>query len=508
MKKIIFIFIIVSSFSCSDDFLQRGSLTQLAESNFWKTEKDITLGLNGVYDVLQDRVLYSGNLNASAGLPQYDALADDMYNNYKYEGPGNFMIGSADPTLGMFNFLWTANYKGIGRANAAIENIEKNTTIVEQKKNEYLGQAKFLRGLFYFNLAVYFEDAPLITKVQSLSEAYVPKNTYQELTAQIISDLQFAISSLPNTYPATSQGYATKGAALALLARVQLYNKNYQAVVDLTGQMTSLGYDLNASYAQLFTEAGESSKEIVFAVKFFQDQSNNGETFSATFEGIPRVNMQPMPNLVNDYYCIDGLPITKSPLYSAANRNANRDQRLTASVYFKNDIFLLHLNRAFTGNTATTFGQKKYVRNTTSATGIGVGAAGGQDFYILRYADVLLMRAEALTELNQFTEVYSLVNRVRARSKMPTVESVEGTNLAKDKLLDVVRHERRVEMAMEGHRFIDVKRWGIVEQAYNRAIADKVSGFLPIYRGKKSEVFAIPQNEIDANKSLVQNPNW
>ena len=512
MKNIILILliIIVSLSSCSDDFLDRGSLTQLAAGNFWQNEKDAQLGVNGIYDALQARILYSGNLNAVAGLQQYDSFADNTFNNYKYEGPGNFVEARLDPSAPFFLNFWTANYAGIGRANTAIENIVKipSQNISDASRNNLLGQAYFLRGLFYMNLAIYFEDVPLILKVQTLDEAYVPKNNYEELKQAIIEDLNKAIEGLPATLPASQLGYATKGAALSLLARFYLYNKDYNKVVELTSQVLGLGYTLHPDYTQLFTEAGETSKEIIFSIRFIQDVSNNGELFSATFEGIPRVNEQPMPNLIDDYYCTDGLPINQSPLYNPQNRKLNRDPRLAASIYFQGDIFLIHLNRAFQGNTATRYGRKKFTRNNLAPTGIGVFAAGGQDFYLIRYADVLLMRAEALVELNQLAEVPNLVNQVRVRAKMPTVQSVEGTNLSQMQLRNIVRHERRIELVFEGLRFFDVKRWGEVEAAYKRAIADPVAPYNPIYSGRKSEVFPIPQSELDANKSLVQNPIW
>lgn len=510
MKKLISIFFLLGLMSCSEDFLERGSLTQLGESNFWQTEQDAILGINGIYDVLQDRVLYSGNLNAVAGIPQHDALADDVFNNYKYEGPGDFVEGRANPATGFFSSFWTSNYRGIARANSAIDKISQMTTIADAKKNELIGQARFLRALFYFNLAVYFEDAPLITQPQLLADAYVSKNTFAEISAQIIQDLEFASGVLPTRYPADQFGYATKGAALGLLARFQLYNKNYQKVADLTAEIMTLGYGLFNNYTNLFTPAGELTNEIVFSVRFAQNAAfNNGETFSATFEGIPRVNMQPMANLVRDYYFTNGQPFsTTSPLYSAANPKLNRDPRLAASIYFRNDIFLVHLNRAFNGNTATTYGQKKYIRNNISADGIGVGSPGGQDFYVIRYADVLLMRAEALTELNQLTEVYTLVNQVRARVTMPTIQNAEGAGRTQAQLRDIIRHERRVEFAFEGLRFFDVKRWGQVQQAYQRADADPVAPYNPVYRGRRSEVFPIPQSELDANKNLTQHPDW
>lgn len=510
MKKILIIILLFSITSCKDDFLDRTSLTQLADGNFWLNESDAQLGLNSVYDALQDRVLYSGNLNTTLGMPNHDGLTDNIFNNYKFEGGGDFMEARLNPASTLFNAYWTAVYRGIFRANTAIENISKmpDANISANARKSLLGQAYFLRALFYTNIAIYFEDAPLILKPQLLSEAYVPKNTYNEIKNAIIADLEKAVDGLPTSYPEAQYGYATKGAALGLLARFQLYNKNYSEVVKLTSQIMTLGYQLHPNYEELFSEAGEFSKEVVFSVRYITGVSANGETFSATFEGIPKVNVQPMPNLVDSYYCTDGLPITKSKLYSATNKKLNRDARLAASVYFRNDIFLKYLNRAFTGNTATTYGSKKYIRSDRYADGTAVFSPGGQDFYVIRYADVLLMRAEALAETNQLTEVYTLVNQVRNRVKMPTIETVEGTNLTRAQLLDIIKQERRVELALEGLRFYDLKRWGDMASAYQRAVADKVSGYVPNYKGKKSEVFPIPQNEIDANKSLVQNPVW
>jgi starch-binding outer membrane protein, SusD/RagB family len=512
-NKLYLILIIVSivGVGCKKEFLERSSLAQLAESNFWKDEKDAQLGINGIYDALQDRPLYSGNLNAVAGIPIHDGLGDNCFGNYKFEGPGLFMEGNIDPSHFFFNNFWTSLYKGIARANLAIENIEKmnDAVISASAKANYLSQAKFLRALFYFNLAVYYEEAPLILKVQTLEEAYVPKNSYEEIRDAIIKDLTEAAEGLPVRHPANQYGYATKGAALGLLARFQLYNKNYNAVLAATEPMLTMGYGLFNNYANLFTPAGEMTNEIVFSVRFEQNAAfGNGEMFSATFEGIPKVNIQPMRNLVRDYYCTDGLPITSSPLYNPSNQKANRDPRLTASVYFQGDIFLVHLNRAFAGNTATTFGQRKYVRNQPSAEGVGVGAPGGQDFYVIRYPDVLLMRAEALAELGRQAEAYPLVNQVRARVSMPTVESVEGNGLSQQQMIEVIRHERRVEFALEGLRFFDLKRWGQIQTAWARADADPVGPYNPVYRGRRSEVFPIPLNETDVNPNLVQNPVW
>lgn len=507
---IAFAFLISFSVGCKKDFLQRSSLTQLAEGNFWNNEKDAQLGINGVYETLQDRAMYSGSLNIQAGLPMFDGISDNCYNNFEWEGPGDFIEARVDPATDWFRNLWVSCYRGIARANLAIEKIGAipDANITAAKRASFVAQAKFLRALYYFNLAVYYEDVPLILKTQTLEEAYVPKNTYTEVKDAIIKDLTEAIVDLPASYPATELGYATKGAALGLLARFQLYNKNYNAVVEATQPMLTMGYGLFNNYYNLFTLAGERTNEIVFSVRFVQDQSNNGELFSGTFLGAPKGDMLPMRNLVRDYYCTDGKPITSSPLYNPGSQKLNRDPRLAASIYFNGDIFLTDLNRVFTGNTNTTFGQRKYTRTAASTTGISVFSPGGQDFYVLRYADVLLMRAEALAELGRQAEAYPLVNQVRARVGMPTVEAAEGAGLSKDQMIEVIRHERRVELAFEGLRFFDLKRWGQIETAINRAKGDFVGPYAPVYRGRKSEVFPIPQREMDANKNLAQNPDW
>jgi hypothetical protein len=118
------------------------------------------------------------------------------------------------------------------------------------------------------------------------------------------------------------------------------------------------------------------------------------------------------------------------------------------------------------------------------------------------------MRAEALVETGQLAAVYTLLDQIRTRAGMPTVTEVNGTDLSQAELMEMVKLERRIELAFEGLRFFDVKRWGEVEEAYARASADPVGAYNPEYRGRQSEVFAIPQSEIDANPNLVQNPVW
>ncbi|PHS01776.1 MAG: RagB/SusD family nutrient uptake outer membrane protein [Leeuwenhoekiella sp.] len=514
MKKIFIAFIIVlTTTNCSQDYLQRESLTQIAEGNFWQSEADAFLALNAVYSTLQSRSLYGGNLNGFQGIPGYDGIGDNAYTQFEYEGPALFMEGTMDPTHGMILNLWNNSYQGIARVNSVIQNVEiiSEDLVSAETKEGLLGQAYFLRALFYFNLSVYFEDVPLITAPQTLEEAYVSKNTFEEVTAQIVEDLKLAVEYLPEAQPSGLEGYATKGAALGLFARVQLYNKVYEGpegVIELTNQLLGLNYDLHPDYGALFTPENELSQEVVFAVRFLRgDDTANGENFSATFLGTPKVDQRPMPNLVNDYYCTDGQPISTSPLYSAANPRNNRDPRALATIYFRGDQYLVEPARTFTGNSPTGFGMRKYIRRGPDAEGNAVFGDGSQGFYVIRFADVLLMRAEALTETGNIDGAVALVDRVRARVNMPSVAEAEGT-VNQAQMRAIVRHERRVELALEGLRFMDLKRWGDIEGGIQRASSDPVGPYAPQYLGRRSEVFPIPQSEVDVNKNLVQNPAW
>ncbi len=518
MKKLILTFLLsITIISCSEEFLETPNPNQLAAGIFWQSEADAFLALNGIYANLQSSALYRGALNGWQGIPAYDCLGDNGFNQYTWEGPGTFMEGNYNTANRQFNAIWFDSYRGIARANDMIFNVEKadESLINEQTKNELNGQARFLRGLMYFNLAVYFEDVPLVLRPLTLEESYVPKNTYAEVTQAIVDDLIFASENLPVSHPDNLFGYATKGAALSLLARVQLYNKVYTGqygVLNLTQEVMGLGYGLFPNYASLFTSSQESetSNEIVFSVRFQRgNNTRSGEMFSASFASSPKIDVRPMPNLVDAYYCTDGLPITSSPLYNPNNKKLNRDPRALATIYFAGDQWLDNPVRIFaTANSPTGFGLRKYLRRGPDAEGNGIGSEGSQDFYVIRYADVLLMRAEAMAETGDLSGARQMVNLVRARVNMPSVESVEGTSLNQNQTIQLVRQERRVELAFESLRFMDLKRWNQIQQGFQRAASDPINGYNPVYTGPRSHVFPIPQVEIDVNKNLVQHPAW
>lgn len=516
MKKItLFIVLVLVVSGCSKDFLSETNPNSLASDNFWKTSGDVDKAFAGVFAQLQSVDFYNGNSSGqNAGVYRLDFLTDNGYCNYDFINGASVTRGDYSPTDGLVNSFWTACYRMIQRSNDFLENVDRVKAVTEVNRNTMKAEVRFLRALAYHHLAMCYRDAPLITKTQTLEEAKVPKNTYKELSDFVISELN-AITAGTDLPVVVTKGRVTKGAALALLARFYLYNKNYTESAATAQKVIALNqYNLNTAYPTLFTIGGETSRDVIFAVQYAGPglAAGIGATFNGYFPASPQVHTVALPNLADAYYCTDGLPITRSPLYNASNKTLNRDPRFNATIVTTQSLFrnaaILATNLA-----PTRFRLRKWADE--SALNSTNAFDNGQDFYVLRYAEVLLTRAEALLESGTYTEqeVRDLVNLVRTRATMPKVETVEGTGLTKQQLIDIVRQERRVETTFEGLRYYDLKRWGILKQ---RAVdiytsVDKVQVTAiqtRTFNESRHYVWPIPQREIDANSALVQHPEW
>ncbi len=512
MKKYI-ISVLVSAlfFSCSD-FLDRASLSELADSNFWNSEADAQKALVGCYDALQQEGSFGfcwpgGN---TCSLRELDFATDNGYFAWiPWVGPDVITNNTLSPTSAVVEAVWDASYAGIARCNNVIEKVPQmiaDGKIGEETGNTFVCEAKFIRAMFYNHLVSLYRDVPLVFNVLTTETSQVPKSSKEEIVTAIIQDLKDITEEgmLPVT---ADRGRATRGAALGLLTRVYLYNEMWQEAADAAKRIMDLGqYEIDPNYSSLFTEAGCGSNEIVFAIRFVNTDQSNGEGgFLAYNYGYPMEWQLPYPNLANDYYCTDGLPISASPLYNPDD-DATRDPRLTYTLFTKNgDSYDGNVGTAWwTWNSPFQLFMRKYQNQRTTYT------ADNQDMYVTRYADVLLMRAEALAMLQTGREeIMSLVNQVRQRADvmMPCVEDAEGSNLSYEELLDVVKHERRVELAFEGTRYFDLLRWHEMEDAYARCREDGGAGS-HIFDSSKGYVWPIPQAELDNNRALVQAPEW
>lgn len=280
----------------------------------------------------------------------------------------------------------------------------------------------------------------------------------------------------------------------------------YPEAANAAQQVIKLGeYIIDPNYSTLFSEVGCSSKEIIFAIRFKDTDQSNGEGgFLAYNYGYPMEWQLPYQNLADDFYGIDGKPLATSSY--DPDDDSTRDPRLTYTLFTPNGMsYDGKVSKAWwSWNSPFQLFMRKYQNQRTTYR------ADSQDMYMIRYADVLLMRAEALSKQGmEKDEIMSLVNQVRQREDvmMPKVQDAEGSNLPYDELLAIVKHERRVELALEGTRYFDLMRWKEMDKAYKKCRAEGVGGS-HIFETSKGYVWPIPQPELDNNKALVQAAEW
>ncbi|MCW3789279.1 RagB/SusD family nutrient uptake outer membrane protein [Plebeiibacterium sediminum] len=488
LKYISIIIIALMAVSCGKDFLEKSPEDSINTANYWQTDEDAINAINGAYQPLQWPKLYNmrmwtsdimaGNSIVGAGGGDDGRETQDM---------SNFVTATDNP--GVLD-LWRGPAPGILRANLVLQNVP-SMDIDEDLKNRVLGEAYFLRGLYYFILVRYFGDVPLILTPQEPGDNLRPKRTDKAVVyEQIISDLTEAKDLLPqkSTYSSSDLGRATTGAATGLLAKVYLTLEEWQKVVDLADEVETLGYDLNLQYEQNFDVYNKNSIESLFEVQY---TSNAGEDFwsnenqaswLSTFTGPRGSNMvaggwgwnQPTSEFMSTYedgdlrkdvtVFYDGAPqfdgMDYDPIYSSTGYNLRK--------------FLV------TKDVAETYDNSP------------------MNFPVLRYADVLLMKAEALNNLNRTSEAYTPLNKVRKRAGLDNV-----SGLTKDEFKEVVLHERRVELAFEGQRWFDMIRvddgqWGL----------DFLHSIGKTNATTKHLLFPIPQKEIDNNPNLTQNSGY
>lgn len=515
MKKIYYSCLLALSaslFSCSD-FLDRESMSELSSDIFWNSEDDATKALVGCYDALQSEgsfgFCWPGGKTCS--LRELEFATDNGYFAWiPWVGPDVLTNNTMSPNSSVTEAVWNASYAGIARCNNVIEHVPamlENGKISDEAARRIVSEAKYIRAMFYNHLTSLYRDVPMVLTVLNTSNCQVAKSPKADIVAQMVKDLKeiTAEGMLPVS---ADRGRVTRGAALGLLTRVYLYNEMYKEAAEAAGQLIALGeYQLDPNYSTLFSEAGCASKEIVFAIRFSNTDQAKGEGgFLGYNYGYPMEWQLPYPNLANEFYCTDGQPIASSPIYNPDD-DSTRDPRLSYTLMTKNgDSYDGPVASTWWGGWNSPFQlfMRKYQNQRTT------WGADNQDLYVLRYADVLLMSAEALAMQNTGKdEIMSLVNQVRQRPDvmMPTVQNAEGANLSYAQLLDVVKHERRVELALEGTRYFDLLRWKEMDKAYARCRADGGAGS-HIFDPAKGYVWPIPQSELDNNRALVQAPEW
>lgn len=492
-KLYISVLLIVSAFSFAGckKFLQKDLQGTLTQQNFPVSPTDALLATNATYEALREWYYHSG------GFPILDIMSDDAR---KGSNPGDAAttVGPYDnfthtPTQDGLDRWWNSLYVGVKRANVVIENIS-DITMDEALKTRYIAEARFIRGLIYFDFVRAWGGVPLVTTTDPPMK--LPRATAEEVYALILQDLEFAVENLPekSDYKAAELGRASKGAAKALLARVYLFRHDFVNAEKYTMEVINSGeYGLEALYTDANGVNGNNGIESVFEVGAIQVENTEGG-------GDQYANTQGVRGTPNRGWGFN------RPTIDLRNSFESADPRYKGTVINLNDTIdgVVILGDGSTpditydehGNIIEIecYTRKVWVPGDNTIT------QWGHHRRLIRYADVLLMAAEALNENNKPGDALIYLNLVRQRARQGSstiLPDITTTN--QSELRDIIFNERRHELGMEGWRFWDLVRTG-------RAAA--VMGPLGFIAGKH-ELLPVPQSEIDISQgSLVQNPNW
>lgn len=490
MRKYIITTIILAliAVSCSEDFLDKAPLDTINTSNFFLTEADAIAAVNGAYQPLQWPKLYNmrmwtsdimaGNSIVGAGGGDDGRETIDM---------ANFVTNTDNP--GVLD-LFRGPPPGILRCNVVLQKVP-DMEIDEDIKNRVLGEAHFLRGLYYFILVRYFGDIPLILEPQAPGDDLRPFRTDKALVYdQIIKDLEAAGDLLPEkaSYSSSDLGRAAKGAATGLLAKVYLTLGEWEEVVTLTNEVTALGYALNANYGDNYDVLNKNSQESLFEVQYVSDagedfwSNENQSSWLSTFTGPRNSDM------------VAGGWGWNQPLQEFVDAYEAGDLRKDVTIFYDGcpQFDGMNYDPAYstTGYNLRKFLVTKAVAATSDNSPL--------NFPVLRYADVLLMKAEALNNLNRTTEAEAPLNEVRARAGLTAI-----TGLSQSDFEEAVLHERRMELAFEGQRWFDMIRiddgqWGL----------NFLHSIGKVNATEKHLLFPIPLKERESNPNLTQNTGY
>lgn len=524
--------------SCNE--LDLTPTNKFTEDNYWTSPEKANMVLNMAYSQMtnNDYVFKT------------EALSDNLYEGRGSSSEKAISSGQADASNGRFSGEWKDCYAGIKTCHTFLENVDRVPNMDETLKTRMKAEARFIRAYLYFRLTTWYGDVPLFQKDLTLSESKSIARTPQaEVLAFVRSELDAVTEILPakQAYADDDKGRITSGAAVALKARSYLYSNDWANVVTtcekLINTETYGKYSLFSSYEGLFLPANEYNSEVILDLNYVPSLRTWGNYYDlAPLSVGARVNaMAPTQELVNDYLMLNGKDINDPGSdYSETSPYKNRDPRLTATVVYhefpwkKPDgttqtIYIKpgtapnqsaavdEYKGQGTNSTATGYYMRKYYDPTSLAS-----FTSGLNLILIRYADVLLMYSEAKNELGQMNETIwnSTIKALRTRAGFTDPGAlVFDATATKASLQNTIRRERRVELALEGLRIYDLRRWKTAEIALNGYPHGAKYGDTSVDNGyirldkrtfnkDRDYLWAVPQSEKDLNPALSQNTGY
>lgn len=557
MKRIVYIItagLLVFASSCSS--LDQYPLNGPSSDTYLTNESELRQALNNAYSSGSVYTPSSSNFGSRIIL---DAATDIGFDRNS-SGIPDFVLGNADANSVYARETWKESYITISKCNFLLNNMHRAKDNVKPEVYASIeAQARILRAFVYHTLVELYGGVPLVTTMINLDEAQMPRTPKADVVDFILKELDEAGAVLPNS--TTDKGQVNKAVALGIKARTALYNSKWDVAAKAAKDIMDMGeYELHNSFPELFMYAGQDSKEVIWAFQYLKAAKKTHASCRnfGSRNGKGNANRVPSQSMVDAYQCTDGKDIDKSSLYNPAKPFENRDPRLDYTIALPGTIFMGYQfethkdsvecwnyrvdpptrikNEDATNAYASFTGYcwKKYVDPADYA----LPTESELHQIMIRYADILLIYAEAKIEANQIDQsVYDAINAVRQR---PTVNMPAlPTGLNQAQLRSAVRKERLYELACEGIRLYDIRRWRIAEKVVNGPFYGRpLRGYLsaaptidengiPDYSNvpNKDEMrvvevrkftkeedrdylWPIPQREITANPMLVQNPGY
>ena len=509
--KYILILIILGMISaCSNDFLDKKPLVVSSAETYYSNEEEANTAIIGIYSILQ---------NEQSQLAPFMIIGDDCSDNCDVGNSNSeafSWLGSPAQELQKFevissnwvnNQLWAQGFTGITWASQAIERISANQNIPDKSKNQFLGEAHFLRGLYYFMLTRQYGRLPIVNHVLSYDEYFSERATLEQTWTFIEDELKLAAQLLPkkSEYSVADLGRATQGAANSLLGKAYIYQGKFTEAYDVLKLVVTSGeYGLEPIYANLFTIENENGIESIFEIQ--HSTSNTG--WANSNEGSILSFYEHDANPSDPVKWHNGWSM-HCPTQDLVDSYEVGDPRMGATIIFPNELFDEHINV----NAASPTGyqpKKWYVPYSERSQ--ADQSDNPKNIIFIRYADVLLYLAEAANETGKTDEALNYLEQVRERSRLNAEQ--EGvlpviSETGKDALRLKIWHERRVELACEGQRF-----WDIVRQGRAGTLMRSYSETYNSIKGQSfvdgvNEIFPIPRDQIDiSNGTMEQNPGY
>jgi len=525
--------ILLSLTSCND--LDQIPTGQFTDETYWYSTEKASYVLNMAYNQMMGDGYFFAN----------EALSDNIFvcrsSDEKF-----ISSGIANATTGRFAGEWADCYGGIRTCNTFLENVDRVPDMDVTLKARMKAESRFIRASLFFRLATWYGSAPLFEHNLTVAESKaIGRSSHEDMLQFVRAELDSAAKSLPASYIKTDIGRVTSGAAIALKARTYLYENDWTNVVSTCQQIIdSKEYSLFPDYAGLFSIANVHNAEVILNIEYVPTL----RTWSQYFDFAPpsagrRVNQQaPTQELVDNYLTLNGDSIrATSSGYNENDPYVNRDPRLAATVLFDGGIYkiidiktaaikdsIINIKpgsgtvdeyKSGSGNNSLTgYYMKKYY--DPSYTG---SFNSGLNLILIRYADILLMYAEAKNETDSKLDEVTwneTIRPIRARAGFTTSNALDyKAGWTKEDLRKIIRSERRSELALEGTRIFDIRRWKTAQDVLNGyphgakyGSPSVDNGYIRLdkrsFNPNRDYLFAVPQAQKDLDPNLGQNPGY